>query len=154
MARFKLAWELALRGILGFYWLYFSSQKWFDQAWAQGLLATAAEGNYLPLYGDILRLAVAPGGRATVVAVTLLEATLGILILAGFLIRPAGVVGALHSLALALTFTFCTCPWTQTDLAFTFWFYFTPALLNLQVAWDTSSNTLGLQRLLEHERTL
>lgn len=147
-----LVWQILLRLIVGFYWIYFSSQRWFSPFGVKNTLITAATGNYLPVYGDVLRSIVAADWQNLMISVTVLESVVGFMILLGLLTRVAAAVGALHALNLTLTFTFCNCPWAEADFQLTFWFYFAPLLLNVQVAFDQSSNLVGVQRLVTRLR--
>lgn len=144
----ETAWHIVLRIVIGTYWIYFSIMKWFDRSWISDLLSTAANGSYLPGYNQFLRYAASnPGSTAIVVAI--LETVIGLLILLGILTRLGATLGAFLGLNLLLTFAFCRCQWTQTDFSVVFWFYFFPIILNLQVAFDKSSRTFGLQRIVE-----
>ncbi|MBI4257344.1 MAG: DoxX family membrane protein [Thaumarchaeota archaeon] len=140
-------WQLMLRIIVGGYWLFFSSQRWFDRSGVQVLVNTAAQGNYVPFYGDVLRIFVSPNLEATAIAITVLETTVGLMIILGVFIKIAGLIGAFVNLNLTLTFSFCQCPWAEADFPLVFWFYFAPMLLNLQIVLDKSANVIGIQRL-------
>lgn len=146
--RTRLVWQLILRVAVGFYWIYFSSQRWFDPFGVKDLIITAAAGNYVPLYGEILRWLVAPNWLATTIGVTVLESAVGFMILLGVFTRVAGALGAFNSLNLTLTFSFCKCPWAEADFPLVFWFYFAPFLLNVQVIFDQSNNFFGLRRII------
>jgi uncharacterized membrane protein YphA (DoxX/SURF4 family) len=121
--------------------------KWFDRSWVGNLLNAAADGSYIPLYNQLLKYAAANSGILALV-ITILETTIGVLILLGVMTRVGGTIGALIDLNLLLTFGFCRCSWTQTDFPLTFWFYFFPLILNVQVIFDKSSRTFGLLRIL------
>ena len=79
---------------------------------------------------------------------TLIESTIGLLIHLGLFTKSAGIVGALDGLGLTLTFSFCSCPWVVTDFPLTFWFYFSSLLLNIQLLFDRSSDSLGVSGVL------
>lgn len=83
--------------------------------------------------------------------VMVLEAVVGSMILLGLFTRVAATVGVLMSLGLTLTFCFCNCPWTN-DFLLVFWFYFGPFLLNVQLIFDQSSESTGLQRILRSRK--
>ena len=137
MRRYRIVsdvWSLLLRVVMGLYWLYFSSQKWFDYSWVRGLLQEAARNNYLPVYGDILRLVAESSWAALTIVLTIVEALIGVALLLGVFIRVASAVGALIDANLLLTFSFCDCPWNTTEFPLVFWFYFAPMLLNAQIA--------------------
>ncbi|MEM1943747.1 MAG: DoxX family membrane protein [Candidatus Caldarchaeum sp.] len=125
-------WSLLLRLAVGGFWLFFASQRWLDRAWVKPLLETAAEGNYLPFYGNLLRQA-AQSWETVALAATVAETIVGVMILLGFFPRAAAAAGALIALNLWLTFSFCSCPWNTTDAPQVFWFYFSAFLLNLVV---------------------
>lgn len=133
---------------MGGYWLFFSSQRWSDRSWLKDLVNTAAQGNYVPFYGDVLRVFVAPNWEMIALVATVLETGVGLMILFGVFTRIAGVLGAFDNLNLTLTFSFCRCPWAEADLPLVFWFYFAAMLLNVQIAFDQSSKTIGIQRFL------
>jgi uncharacterized membrane protein YphA (DoxX/SURF4 family) len=143
----ETAWHSVLRIVVGTYWIYFSVMKWFDRSWVRDLLNTAASGSYLPGYNQLLKYAASNPG-STAIVVTILETVIGLFILLGILTRVAATLGAVLGLNLLLTFAFCRCQWTQTDFPLVFWFYFFPIILNIQVAFDRSSRTFGLQRIL------
>ena len=144
-----MAWHIVLRIVVGTYWIYFSVMKWFDRSWVSDLLSIAANGSYLPGYNQLLRYAASnPGSIATVI--TVLETVIGLLILLGILTRVGATLGAFLGLNLLLTFAFCRCQWTQTDFPLVFWFYLFPIILNLQVAFDKSSEAFGLQRIVKN----
>jgi uncharacterized membrane protein YphA (DoxX/SURF4 family) len=144
----QLAWQTILRIIMGVYWLDFSYQKWFDRTWVKNLLSTAAQGNYIPVYGTLLREIASPNWWTVSLVVMVLEAVVGSMILLGIFTRVAATIAALMSLGLILTFCFCNCPWTN-DFLLTFWFYFGPFLLNVQLIFDRSSESTGLRRILK-----
>lgn len=153
MTRFsmQLAWHTILRVIMGAFWLDFSYQKWFDRTWVKDLLSTAAQGNYIPVYGTLLREIASPNWWTVSLVVMVLEAVVGSMILLGLFTRVAATVGVLMSLGLTLTFCFCNCPWTN-DFLLVFWFYFGPFLLNVQLIFDQSSESTGLQRILRSRK--
>jgi uncharacterized membrane protein YphA (DoxX/SURF4 family) len=140
-------WQIALRIVVGTYWLYFSFMKWFDRSWVNGLLNAAANGSYLPGYSQLLKYAANNSGPIAIV-IMILETVIGAFILLGILVRVGATIGALIGLNLMLTFAFCNCTWTQTDFPLIFWFYLLPIILNIQVAFDKSHSTLGLLRML------
>lgn len=144
----KFLWQLTLRVFVGSYWIFFSSQRWFTPYVVKDITVTAAQGNYLPVYGQLLRAVVLSNPELTILAVTILESLVGFMILLGVLPKVASVIGALHGLNLTLTFSFCTCPWVEADFPLTFWFYFSAFLLNMQILFDKSSKQLGIQSLL------
>lgn len=133
---------------MGGYWLFFSSQRWFDRSGVQDLVNTAAQGNYVPFYEDLLRILIATNLETTATAITILETIVGLMILLGVFTKIAGLLGAFINLNLTLTFSFCQCPWAEADFPLVFWFYFAPMLLNLQIAFDQSANVIGIKRLL------
>jgi uncharacterized membrane protein YphA (DoxX/SURF4 family) len=144
----EMVWYIVVRLVVGTYWIYFSVMKWFDRSWVNDLLSTAANGNYIPGYNQLLRYAASNSGSIAIV-VTVLETVIGLLILLGILTRVGATLGALLGLNLLLSFVFCRCQWAQTDFALVFWFYFFPIILNLQVAFDKSSKAFGLQRIVK-----
>jgi len=147
----QLAWHTILRIIMGVYWLYFSYQKWFDRTWVKDLLSTAAQGNYIPVYGTLVRELASPNWWTVGLVVMVLEAVVGSMLLLGLFTRVAATIASLMSLALILTFCFCNCPWTN-DFPLVFWFYFGPFLLNVQLIFDRSSRSTGLHRILKSRR--
>jgi len=150
-AKFYLAWQIVLRLTVGGYWMFFSYSKWFDRTWTHDILATAAAGNNIPLYRDLLQIA-APNWAAVAFFITILEGIIGALLVVGLFTRLAAVAGTLLGLNLFLTFTFCSCPWTN-DFPLVFWFYFGPLLLNVQLIFDKSSNVYGIGRFFRQGHT-
>jgi len=121
--------------------------KWFDRSWVSDLLHTAASGNYVPGYNQLLRYAASnPGSIALVV--TILETIIGLSILLGIRTRAGATLGSILGVNLFFTFTFCRCEWAQVDFPLVFWFYFFPIILNLQIIFDNSSAVFGLQRII------
>ncbi|MDJ0270211.1 MAG: hypothetical protein NXY59_06685 [Aigarchaeota archaeon] len=145
--RLQLAWQLMLRLSIGIYWLYFASQRWLDISWVERLLKTAAEGNYVPLYGDILRATVAWSWENIARIITIAETAVGLMVILGILVNVAGAIGALIGLNLLATFAFCSCPWNESEFPLVFWFYFAPILLNMQLIFDRSSEIISVTRL-------
>ena len=145
--RGQTIWQVVLRIVVGTYWFYFSFMKWFDRSWVNDLLSTAANGSYIPGYGQLVRFA-ASNSALVAVAITVVETVIGTFILLGILTRVGAAIGAILDLNLLLTFGLCRCSWTQSDFPLVFWFYFFPIILNVQVMFDKSSSTLGLQRIL------
>ncbi|MEM4342351.1 MAG: DoxX family membrane protein [Candidatus Caldarchaeum sp.] len=134
-------WTLLLRLAVGGFWLFFASQRWLDRAWVKPLLETAADGNYLPFYRDLLRQA-AQSWETVTLAVTAAETIVGVMIVLGFFPRAAAAAGAFIALNLWLTFSFCNCPWNRTDAPQVFWFYFSAFLLNLAVLREKTHPSL------------
>lgn len=139
-------WQIVLRIVVGTYWIYFSLMKWSDRSWVSDLLSTAASGNYIPGYSQLLKYAASNSGSIAI-AITAIETVIGVFILLGILTRVGAAIGTILALNLMLTFAFCRCPWTQ-DFPLIFWFYFFPIVLNVQVIFDTSSSAFGLQRIV------
>jgi uncharacterized membrane protein YphA (DoxX/SURF4 family) len=144
----KFLWQLALRGIVGSYWIFFSSQRWLNPFGVRDITITATQGNYIPVYGTLLRAVILPNPELTILAVTFLESAVGFMILLGVLPKVAATLGAIDSVNLTLTFSFCTCPWTESDFPLTFWFYFSALLLNVQLLFDESWKAAGIERLV------
>jgi uncharacterized membrane protein YphA (DoxX/SURF4 family) len=111
------------------------------------MIRTAAQGNYVPLYSQVLRNFVAPNSAILALLIAIVEATVGFMIILGILTRVAATVGALMDLNLVMTFSLCNCPWTN-DFPLVFWFYFGPFLLNVQLIFDQSGYVYGLQTIL------
>jgi len=133
---------------MGAYWLYFSSQKWVDRTWVNGLLDTAARDNYIPIYRELLANIAAPNAGALSLLTAVAEAAIGTMILLGLFTRIAGAVGVVLNLNLVLTFALCSCPWAVSDFPLVFWFYFGPLLLNVQLVFDQSSMKYGMERFI------
>ena len=142
----QTAWQIVLRIVVGTYWICFSLMKWFDRSWVGDLLTTAAIGNYVPGYSQIIKYAASNSGSVAI-TITAVETVIGAFMLLGILTRVGAAVGTVLALNLMLTFVFCRCPWTQ-DFPMIFWFYFFPIVLNAQLIFDRSSDALGLQRVV------
>jgi uncharacterized membrane protein YphA (DoxX/SURF4 family) len=95
-----------------------------------------------------LRILVLPNWLLVATAVTVVESTIGLLLLLGILTRIAAGIGAFNALNLTLTFSFCRCPWVEADFPLVFWFYLSSFLLNIQVIFDSSSRLLGVSEVL------
>ncbi|MEM0441131.1 MAG: DoxX family membrane protein [Candidatus Caldarchaeum sp.] len=134
---FSQLWSLMLRFSVGVFWLFFASQRWFDRSWVRPLLETAAAGNYIPIYRDLLRQA-ANSWEAMAIIVTIAETSVGAMIVIGVFPRIAALVGAVIASNLWLTFSFCDCWWNTEDAPMVFWFYFSAFMLNLAVVREKS----------------
>lgn len=55
---------LVLRTIVGVFWPYFGSQKWFSYEWVHPLIETASNRNPIPVYAALLREVILPNWRA------------------------------------------------------------------------------------------
>lgn len=142
-------WQIILRLIVGGYWLYFSYQKWFDRTWVKDMVAAAAQGSYIPFYREFLQTIVLPNWETLALLITVAESAVGLMILLGFLTRIAAAVGAFIIANLIVSFTLCTCAWAVSDFPLVFWFYFSALILNIQLIFDQSSKTFGLQRFMK-----
>jgi uncharacterized membrane protein YphA (DoxX/SURF4 family) len=142
-------WQVVLRLIVGGYWLYFSYQKWFDRTWVKDMVAAAAQGSYIPFYREFLQTVALPNWETLALLITIAEGVVGLMILLGFLTRIAAAVGAFITANLIVSFTFCTCAWAVSDFPLVFWFYFSALILNIQLIFDKSSKTFGLQRFMK-----
>ena len=127
---------------MGFYWLYFSSQKWFDNAWVKPILDQAASTNPNQTIGTLLRDFVIPNWQPLTTFQTVLEAVIGILLLIGLLTRVAGILGTLLASTLLLTFI------GSLDAPVFVWFYLLSAFANLTVAISDAGRNFGLDSLL------
>ena len=127
---------------MGFYWLYFSSQKWFDNAWVKPILDQAAVTNPNQTIGSILRDFVIPNWQLIITFQTVLEAAIGILLLIGLFTRVAGILGTLLASSLLLTFI------GSLDVPVFVWFYLLSAFTNLTVAISDAGRNFGLDSLL------
>ncbi|MCS7094753.1 MAG: DoxX family membrane protein [Thaumarchaeota archaeon] len=141
MSRLLVAWALLLRFSVAGFWIFFASQRWFDRSWVRELFFTAAAGNYVPIYGEILRVLV-PSWEAVTIAVTSAETAVGIMLLLGVYARAVTVAGALIALNLWLTFSFCDCWWNRADAPQVFWFYFSAMLLNMAAARERHASII------------
>lgn len=132
--------------VVGGYWVFFSHQKWFDRSWVERTINTAAQGNYLPVYSQILKQLVVPNSSTLALLTTILEAAVGFMLILGILTRIAAIVGSLIDINLTMIFGFCNC---TADFPLVFWFYFAPFLLNVQLIFDRSSEAFGIQTLVK-----
>lgn len=136
------AWKTVLRLFIGFYWLYFSSQKWFDYQWVKPILDRAAETNPIPTYAALLRNIVIPNWQIITRTQTVLEAVIGILLVIGLLTRVAGILGAILAINLLVSFF-----GSLNEPAF-LWFYIFSAFMSLTVALSDAGKTFGLDGML------
>lgn len=101
----------------------------------------AASGNYIPLYGNILR-ELAASWEVLTVTVTVLETAVGVMLLTGIYPRIAAAIGTFIAANLWLTFSFCDCRWNRQDPAQVFWFYYSALLLNLAILREKNQPSL------------
>ncbi len=135
-----------LRLIIGFYWFYFSSQKWFDYSWVKPILDHAAETNPIPALAGLLRDSVIPNWQIITRTETIMEAAIGVLLVIGLLTRIAGTLGAF--LASGLLFAFLG----SLDAPVFAWFYILSALMSLTVSLSDAGKILGLDAVLATKR--
>ena len=129
------AWRSVFRLGLGLYWLYFASQKWpapygfppHGIEWVRPLLEQAARVNPVPLLHDVLTQLVLPNWMLFVVAQTVAETAVGVLLILGLATRPAALVATLLALNLSLTVAF-----TVGDVGVRF-LYYLPVLAGIEV---------------------
>ena len=127
---------------MGFYWLYFSSQKWFDNGWVKPILDQAAATNPNQAIGSILMDFVIPNWQPIIIFQTVLEGAIGILLVIGLLTRVDGILGTLLASTLLLTFI------GSLDAPVFVWFYLLSAFTNLTVAISDAGRSFGLDSLL------
>ena len=128
-------WRSVFRVGLGAYWLYFASQKWpapygfppHGIDWVHPLLEQAARVNPVPGLHEALVQLVLPNWMVFVVAQTVAETAVGVLLILGLATRPAAVVATLLALNLSLTVAF-----TATDIGVR-WLYYLPVLAGIEV---------------------
>ena len=132
-----------IRMATGIYWLFFSSQRWFDYSGFRDLITSTANDNSFPVYGDFLKLVVAPNWEVAIILQTSLEAVVGVLLLVGLLTRLSSVLGVLLALNLTLTFA----PPAQ-DFGLIFWFYFLAVMVNASILTNRSNRWIGLDRYI------
>lgn len=135
-------WIAILRVIVGSYWLYFSSQKWFNTSWVKPILDESARTNPIPLVRNLISTLVISNWQAITAIQTILEATIGLLLLVGLLTRVAGILGALLATTLLVCFS------GFADIALVFWFYLLSATASLTVAISDAGKTVGLDGLI------
>ncbi len=112
------------------------------------MISTAAQGSYLPVYGQILKELVVPNSSTLALAITLVEGAVGFMLILGIQTRIAAIAGSLIDINLTMIFGFCNCTWSA-DFPLVFWFYFAPFLLNVQLIFDRSSEAFGIQALVK-----
>ncbi|HEV2141513.1 MAG TPA: hypothetical protein VGT01_09985 [Candidatus Dormibacteraeota bacterium] len=121
------AWPSLLRIVVGFYWLYFASQKWQGIGWMQPVLVGAARVNPIPGLHELLVSIVVPNWVPFALAQSAGETAVATLLILGLASRWAGVLGLLLATGLALTVAFGV-----TDDGFR-WLYYLAVLVNAQV---------------------
>lgn len=121
------AWPSLLRIVVGFYWLYFASQKWQGIGWMQPVLVGAARVNPIPGLHELLVSIVVPNWVPFALAQSAGETAVAILLILGLASRWASVLGLLLATGLALTVAFGV-----TDDGFR-WLYYLAVLVNAQV---------------------
>lgn len=127
---------------MGFYWIYFSSQKWFDDAWVKPILEQAARSNPIPILSRLMDTLVLPNWLILTRAQTILEAAIGILLLIGLLTRVAGSLGGLLAAFLLISFL------GSLDAPVFVWFYILTSMTSVTVALSDAGKELGLDGLL------
>ena len=135
-------WVVVLRLVVGVYWVYFSSQKWFDSGWVKPVLDQAANNNPIPTMRTFLMASVIPNWQILTSAQTILEAAIGIMLLVGLLTRVAGTLGAVLAFTLLATFL------GSLDAPVVVWFYLFSALMSLCVAMLDCGKTFGIDGVL------
>jgi uncharacterized membrane protein YphA (DoxX/SURF4 family) len=135
-------WRLILRLTMGFYWLYFSSQKWFGIEWVHALLVDAAQNHPISAMRILLTEIVIPNWEIITVTQTLLEAAIGILLLIGFVTKAIGVLSALLSFELLVAFM------GSLDAPAFIWFYVLSAMTNFTLTASDAGRVFGLDGFL------
>ncbi|HEY4028426.1 MAG TPA: DoxX family membrane protein [Candidatus Dormibacteraeota bacterium] len=140
-------WRSLFRVGLGLYWLYFGSQKWpapygvppHGIDWVRPLLELAAKVNPVPGLHSLLVQVVVPNWMPFVVAQTVAETAVGVLLILGLGTRPAALVATLLALNLSLTIAF-----TIPDIGLR-WLYYLPVLAGFEV-FVNGSGAVALER--------
>lgn len=135
-------WRVILRLTMGFYWLYFSSQKWFSIEWVRPLLTEAAQTHPLSTMRVLLTEFVIPNWKIITETQTVLEAIIGILLLIGFLTKATGVLSALVSFELLTIFM------GSLDAPVIVGFYVLSAMTSLTLAASDAGRIFGLDGFL------
>jgi len=130
---------------MGFYWLYFSSQKWFDNSWVKPILEHAAASNPNPAYTALLTNLVIPNWLIITQIQTITEAMIGSLLLIGFLTRIAGTLGAILTINLAVCFLGLL---NEPALV---WFYVLSASSSMTVAVSDAGRIFGIDGMLTNK---
>ena len=121
------AWPSLLRITVGFFWLYFASQKWQGVDWMKGLIQQTAAANPIPGLHEFLVQVVAPNWLPFAVGQAVAETAVAVLLILGLASRWAGILGLLLAANLALTVAFGV-----GDVGFR-WLYYLALLVNAQV---------------------
>ena len=131
-------WRVILRLTMGFYWLYFSSQKWFGIEWIRPLLIDAAQNHPMITMRVLLTDFVIPNWKIITETQTVLEAIIGIVLLIGFLTKAIGILSALLSFELLTIFM------GSIDAPVFVWFYVLSAMTSLTLAASDAGRIFGL----------
>jgi uncharacterized membrane protein YphA (DoxX/SURF4 family) len=121
------AWPSLFRVTVGFYWLYFASQKWQGVGWMQGLIVTTARANPIPGLHEFLTSVVVPNWLPFALGQAVGETIVAVLLIIGLGTRWAAILGTLLAANLALTVAFAV-----NDDGFR-WLYYLGLLATAQV---------------------
>jgi uncharacterized membrane protein YphA (DoxX/SURF4 family) len=99
-------WRALFRIAVGFYWLFFASQKWTGVGWMRRLIEAAPASNPIPGLHEFLALVVAPNWYLFAIVQTVGETVVGVFLILGLATRRAAILGLLLSLNLALVVAF------------------------------------------------
>ena len=131
-------WRALFRIAVGFFWLYFASQKWGGVGWMRGLIEAAPASNPIPGLHEFLALVVAPNWFVFALGQAIAETAVGFLLVLGLVTRPAALLGLFLSLNLALVIAF-----EVADPGLR-WLYYLAVLVNAElVVADPGRPALG-----------
>jgi uncharacterized membrane protein YphA (DoxX/SURF4 family) len=120
------AWASLFRIAIGFYWLYFASQKWQGVGWMHDVMVSTAKVNPIPGLHELLVSVVVPNWLPFALGQAVGETVVAILLILGVATRWAGILGLLLAANLALTVAF------GAEDGFK-WLYYLAVLANAQV---------------------
>jgi uncharacterized membrane protein YphA (DoxX/SURF4 family) len=123
----QAVWASLFRIVVGFYWLYFASQKWQGVGWMHDLMITTARANPIPGLHEFLTSVVVPNWLPFALGQAVGETIVAVLLVLGLGTRWAAILGTLLAANLALTVGFAV-----NDDGFR-WLYYLGLLATAQV---------------------
>jgi uncharacterized membrane protein YphA (DoxX/SURF4 family) len=121
-----LAWASLFRIVVGFFWLYYASQKWQGVNWMHSLMISTARANPIPGLHEFLTNVVVPNWLPFALAQAAGETLVAVLLILGLGTRWAAILGLLLAGNLALTVAFAADPGFR-------WLYYLAVVVNAQV---------------------
>jgi uncharacterized membrane protein YphA (DoxX/SURF4 family) len=134
--------ESVCRVGVGWYWLFFASQKWGGVAWVHPVMVSAGQKNPVPGVHEFLVQVVTPNWQLFAVGETVGETLAGALLVLGLATRWAAVLAVLLALGLSFSIAF-----GLPDVGLR-WLYYLGVIASLAIAVN-GPGSLALERLVQ-----